>query len=873
MDRHAFIAHYRLGQGGMGTVYRATDTRLNREVALKVISAPFAAGPERLARFARESKLLASLNHPNIAAIYGIEENAIILELVEGPTLADLIGKGPIPVDEALTIVRQIAEGLQYAHDRGIIHRDLKPANIKVTPEGRVKLLDFGLAKALTPDSASSYPASSSTITIGTRVGGVILGTPAYMSPEQAKGIPVDRRADIWAFGAVLYEMVCGRPLFSGQTVTELLAHVITSAPDLTDAPPAVRSLLACCLERDPNNRLRDIGDARFLLADSGAPSETPAPARRVWPWSIAAIFALLAAVFLGLWLRSGPAPAVAHRYTIEGTSGFLFSPDGRWLLSSRTGDLKVRAHAGVEWRSLPATEDASYPFWSPDSTAIGFFSGKSLRAMSVAGGESRDLVPAANPLGGTWRGGVRDGTILFAADGRLQTVNLATLQTRDLPLKYTDGEAPQLPVFLPENDGFVFLLGRSGVFRSSLSAKGGNPERYLDSSHQVTFSRHPPTGRWHIFYVEGSRNAAVSLMTAPINPRTGQLKGTPVKLIEHLATVAGTQTAVFDTSADGHILWKRSAISLPVWRLRWFDRNGNVLGTVGDPGVYTGLALSPDDTRVAVTQGSLAEDVWIYNVQRGTGFRLTTEPGLKIHPVWSSDGRSVYYVGSTDSVREVRVRSAEGGDAPVALYTAGPKERLAPQDVTPDGRRLILLGSNGDAGAGIYSLDLTATGAPRKLEQLAAPSGELRVTSYVRVTRDGRWLIASQSGNSLSPGVNALVRPYPAAASASPETLSNFARAPFLSRDGHAVYGIGIGPAGPSLTLQPLVVESGGRRIRLGPRSVLFPITPPTRIGSNIVAVSRDGERILAIAADNSDELKVQVMTDWTALLPQPSH
>jgi hypothetical protein len=542
--------------------------------------------------------------------------------------------------------------------------------------------------------------------------------------------------------------------------------------------------------------------------------------------------------------------------------------------LSSRTGDLKIRAHDGVEWRSLPATEDASYPFWSPDSTAIGFFSGKRLRTMSVAGGESRDLVPAANPLGGTWRGGVRDGTILFAADGRLRTVNVATLQTRDLPLKFPDGEEPQLPVYLPESDGFLFLLGRSGIFRSSLSAKSGNPERYLDSAHQVTFSRHPRTREWYIFYVEGSRNVALSLMTAPVNPRTGQLKGTPIKLIQHLATVAGTQTAVFDTSADGHLLWKRSAISLPVWRLRWFDRNGNVIGTVGDPGVYTGLALSPDETRVAVTQGSFAEDVWIYNVQRGAGFRLTTEPGLKINPVWSSDGRSVYYVGSTDAVRELRVRSAEGGDAPVVLYTAGPNERLDPKDVTPDGKRLILLAANGDGGgAGIYSVDLSATRAPRKLEQLVAPSRELRVASYVRITRDGRWLIASKSGNSLSPGVSAQVFSYPPTGAGPVTTLNNFLRAPFLGRDGHAVYGTSVGPYGSSLTVQPLIVEPGGRGIRLGPSSVLFPIIPPTRIGSNIIAVSRDGERILAIAADNSDELKVQVLTDWTALLQQPGN
>ncbi|HMC63537.1 MAG TPA: serine/threonine-protein kinase, partial [Gemmataceae bacterium] len=410
---------------------RARDTRLGRDVALKVLPQIFADDPERMARFEREAQVLASLNHPNIAQLYGVEERALVMEYVPGDTL-----RCPLPLEEALPILRQIIDALEEAHERGIVHRDLKPANIKITPEGKVKVLDFGLAKTLADDSAASNASNSPTLasTALTR-GAVLLGTAAYMSPEQARGKTVDKRSDIFVFGAVLYEMLTGRQAFAGETISDSLAAILKNKPDRSLLPAAtpgnVRLLLDRCLEKDPKKRLRDIGEARILLEEPDrsltGPEGTPARKdRRAWlAWAVTAIVTVTSVV--GLWRMRPPRslrPALI-RFTVappenSSVDSLSLSPDGRYLaIAAAVGtgrSLWLRAIDTVELRPLPGTEDARFPFWSPDSRFLGFFAGGKLKKVAVRGGPPQTLCDAAEGQGGTWN---QEGVILFAAESR----------------------------------------------------------------------------------------------------------------------------------------------------------------------------------------------------------------------------------------------------------------------------------------------------------------------------------------------------------------------------------------------------------------------------------------------------------------------
>jgi len=452
------ITHYeitaKLGEGGMGVVYRARDTKLGRDVALKVLPEQFACDPQRMGRFSREAHVLASLNHPNIAGIHGLEEQngvyALVTELVEGPTLADRIAEGPMPLDEAMPLARQMAEALEYAHEHGVIHRDLKPANVKVTEEGTVKVLDFGLAKAMEDEAATGDPADSPTLTLGATKAGVILGTAAYMAPEQARGKRVDKRADIWAFGVVLYEMLTGKRLFRGEDLTETLASVVKEQPDLSAAPPKVRRLLAACLQKDPRQRLQAIGDMRLLLEE--APT-AQAPAMRSWLWPpVAGFFAVAFLVLAFVYFRQTPAEAPAEapfrKFTVtppvavavfsrSDGRALSISPDGRhvaFVEEGSEGRLWVRDLDQEQPRVIEGTEGAFWPFWSPDSAFIGFVVNGGLRKVSVQGGSSNPIceLPGATFRGGTWS---PDGeVIIFSAAPPLPLPSTKSRQPEVLP-------------------------------------------------------------------------------------------------------------------------------------------------------------------------------------------------------------------------------------------------------------------------------------------------------------------------------------------------------------------------------------------------------------------------------------------------------
>ena len=497
-----------LGAGGMGEVYRATDTKLKRQVAIKVLPAALTADHDRLVRFQREAEVLASLNHPHIAAIYGLEDadgvRALVMELVDGPTLADRIAQGAIPLDEALPIAKQIAEALEAAHEQGIVHRDLKPANIKVRPDGTVKVLDFGLAKAMEPTSASSANAMNSpTISMHATQAGIILGTAAYMSPEQTRGGTVDRRADIWAFGVVLYEMLTGRRLFDGATVSDTLAHVLMKDPDWTalpaNTPAPIRRLLRRCLEKDRKRRLADIADARMEIEDARSEPEpafrpAPAPARHrahrvLWIFAPLTLVAFLSALVPTVlyFRRATPEPVVTRLDVVTPSTtdafSFALSPDGRQLAFVANGEkgsqLWLRPLDQVAAQPLAGTDGASFPFWAPDNRAIGFFADSKLKRLDLAGGAPQVLADAIVPRGGTWN---RDGIIVFAP---LNTGGLMRVgATGGTPVPVTRPAAGQgshrWPQFLPDGRRVLFLAA-TGPVLDNMAVTAQQRQRSVD--------------------------------------------------------------------------------------------------------------------------------------------------------------------------------------------------------------------------------------------------------------------------------------------------------------------------------------------------------------------------------------------------------
>ena len=608
MSPQQTIAHYRivskLGEGGMGVVYRATDTKLNREVAIKVLPDSFATDPDRLARFTREAQVLASLNHPNIAHIYGVEDRALVMELVEGEEL-----KGPVPVDTAIAYAKQLAAALEAAHEKGIIHRDLKPANIKITPEGILKVLDFGLAKAAeeSPAPAAASPTISPTLSLSMTQAGMILGTAAYMSPEQARGKAVDKRADIWAFGVVLYEMLSGAMLFRGETASDSMIAVATREPDWNalpaGTPPQVRKLLARCLEKDPKLRLRDIGEARIALENPGTPEPSadhaPSPSRRSWlPWAAALVALGLGLAAGALWLRPSPAAAVAVRFPLsypEGTTQpgnpsapqAVPSPDGRFIALTANLDGKrylwVRPMASTEARRLDGTDGASTPFWSPDGQSIAFFADDKLYKIPASGGTrsticDADLSLAARAAdGGDWS---PNGVIIFAtgASAPLQRVSAsggtaAPVTKLDVSAEETKHTSPQ---FLPDGRHFLYFAqsrdtAKSGIYVQEL----GSGKRTLVMRNSLRAAWAPPA------YLLFARET--TLFAQPMDLGAFRLSGEPVPIAENVTTSAANGRVGFAVSREGTLVY-RIATAINGGQLAWYSRDGKRLDTVGHP-------------------------------------------------------------------------------------------------------------------------------------------------------------------------------------------------------------------------------------------------------------------------------------------------
>ena len=762
------IAHYKItskiGEGGMGEVYRATDLKLGRDVAIKVIPDAFACDAGRMARFAREAQVLAALNHPNIAAIYGLEDRALVMELVEGLTLAERIEQGPIPLEEAMPIARQIAEALEYAHERGIIHRDLKPANIKLTPAGQVKILDFGLAKALASESTSGDPEASPTLTMRANAAGVVIGTAAYMSPEQAKGKSVDRRADIWAFGVVLVEMLTGRSMYHGETVSETLAAVMMTEPDVGSLPvlPAgVRTLIRRCLTKDPRRRLRDIGEARIALDESelamtehGAVPVPPAQSRRsALGWMAAAVLGLALVSLAVVHFREKPAELPVVRVALEppektvftplanSSSSALVSPDGRRIVFSATpaggkSQLWVRALDALAAQPLPGTEGGIPAFWSPDSRFIGFSADDKLKKIDAAGGPPLTLAGAPALRGGAWS---REGVILFATTATSPLMRVAAAGGAATPAtKFAPGEdTHRFPWFLPDGRHFLFEAGTSSG-REHAAVRIGSLDS-LESKVLLDTDSNAIYAQGYVLFLRET-----TLMAQPFDAQRLALTGEAVPLaeqVQHWFTILSNQYGLFSASETGLLAYQAGAESLNL-RLTWLDRNGKRLATAGDAANLGRMQLSPDQksAAVAVTEANNT-DIWIYDLVRGLRTRFTFDPAVEREAVWSPDGRTIVFSSNRKSHFDLYRKASDGTGAEELICSDGLDK--FPTSWSPDGKFLLYTAA-GDhkTGQDIWVLPLAAGVKPFPL--LQTPFNE----SNAQFSPDGRW-VAYQSNES----------------------------------------------------------------------------------------------------------------------------
>ncbi len=804
------IGHYKivskLGEGGMGVVYRATDTKLNRDVAIKVLPDAFAADSDRLVRFTREAQLLASLNHPNIAAIYGVEEGALVMELVEGPTLEERIAAGAVPLDEAILIARQIAEALESAHERGIVHRDLKPGNIKLTLEGRVKVLDFGLAKAMSPDAAPSGNAfSSPTLTMGATLAGVILGTAAYMSPEQAKGKPVDRRGDIWSFGIVLFEMLTGRSMYAAETVTETLAAVIMKEPNFAllpaATPAALRALLARCLDKDPMRRLRDIGEARIALERPlpADPPTVPAPRAPVVvrssriPWIASVVFALAAAALAVVHLRESPPPAPPLRLTIlppekqDFSRWFALSPNGKLLAFSTRGAnaIWVRPLDSMEARQLPNASSNTF-FWSADSRSIAFgYEGK-IRKVDVAGGSPEPICDYSGVLlGGSWNS---EGTILFGATNS-PIMRVSSSGGTPQPVTSLDYSSPggnhSYPAFLPDGRHFLYLRSagkQSGIYAASVDLK---PEQQssvrIAATGPVSFGYAPPRPGvpGHLLYLREH-----SLVAQPFDPTSLRVLGEAAAVAQGIDYTLSV--AAFTVSPTGILVYHTGlGEGADLYQYHWFDRDGKDLGIVGT-GSYPSLALSPDGSRLAHTQ-SLPGDVpqiWIFDLKRGSHTRLSFTPDGGIDPSWSPDGKWVAFSASSHGNQSIFIKDSSGGAPERLVFTSNSTKTL--QDWSSDGKYLLFSEISRETGRrDLWAIPDPTAGGDHK--PILAANGPFNLSTG-RISPDGRWL-AYYSDQSSRPEV--YVRPFPPGDGRSGEWPVSAAggMAPMWRADGKELY------------------------------------------------------------------------------------
>ena len=881
------IAHYDvtalIGEGGMGRVYQATDTKLNRQVALKILPEAFATDPDRLARFQREAHILASLNHPNIAQIHGIEEQgdtrALVLELVEGPTLADRISKGPIPIDEALPIAKQIAEALEAAHEAGVIHRDLKPANVVVKEDGTVKVLDFGLAKALDP-SPTSDPSESPTLTAAATQMGVIMGTAAYMSPEQAKGKTVDRRSDVWAFGAVLYEMLSGRRVFVGDDVSDTLVSVFRDDPDWAalpdDVPPRVRQAVQVCLQKDPKRRVRDVSAIRLAMEGAFETTASPssdaviAPRLQIWqrplPLGLGALLLVLASG-LAAWnfaprerlevTRFDYDLPVNHQLRRETHSVLAGSPDGRRFVYNTTDGLYLRSLDQLEARLLPGTEeDLRTPFFSPDGESLGYYQRGQLKRLSLSGGAAVVLCTAVAPWGATW---ASDGTILFGQPEGVMQVS-ENGGTPSLVVPATAEEQVHGPQLLPGGDVVLFsatnsAVGAGGnrwdeaqvVVHSLISGErtvvveGGSDARYLQSGHLVYALRN-------------------ELFVVAFDVERLAVTSSPVSAIQGVARAVATASANYAVSSQGTLMYLAGDVGRSISPLAWVDRHGNAEAIDTIPAAaYMVPRLSPGGERVLVW----ADGDWrVYDLATGREIRVTTDGQAAPYGGWSHTGAEVAYsssrAGEGQGQMNLWVQSPGGGDA--GRQVTQEEGEVHFDSWSPDGRTVLAHHHRLGSPTRVVTTQVQESDA----ETLVFLEGPFSANNGL-FSPDGRF-VAYQS---LETGEQTLyIRPYPGPGVQIPASVGG-AIEPVWSANGELFY-----RRLDDYTMMAVEVSTDPE-LTVGPPRELFPGTPgpPGAGGRARYSVTPDGERFLFSAdmlrAQESEptvgtSLQVNVVLNW---------
>jgi len=785
-----------LGKGGMGEVYLAEDTNLKRQVAIKVLPQPFALDKERLARFEREARLLASLNHPNIATIYGLEKSDgqqfLVMEPVEGETLAERIKKGPQPVDEALKVCKQIAEGLESAHEKGIIHRDLKPSNVKVTPEGKVKILDFGLAKTFQEEPAVPAADLSKSPTLTDRMTrpGVILGTAAYMSPEQARSRSVDKRTDIWAFGCVLYECLTGQPVLQGETVSDTLALILKGEPDWTklpaNTPPTITTLLRRCLQKDPSHRLQHIGDARIeiqealtegtvLLPTMPETKGEVLPIKRLRPAFLIGLVtglvvgAIAAGIFLWTLMRSTLSePRLIGRYTINlaadapvyivdnYTTSIAISPDGKTIVYSSVRDKKrqlyLRDIEESEAKPISGTEGASGPFFSPSGEWIGYFdpAARKLMKISLRGG-APSIICETTPAGDRGASWGSDDSIVFtpsyssglymvsAAGGKPQAITTLDLEKKE--------KTHRFPQILPDDKTALFTIGTSELTSFDdasigiVSFETGKRETLIEGGSNA---RYAPSG--HIVYA-----GAGSLMAVPFDLKRLEVTGAPVRILDGVVTSDMAGVAHFSFSRSGSLIYVTGGPEIYFTKLVWIDRKGEIQSLPATPKIFRRVDCSPDGKRFALEVSGANQDIWIYEIEREILTRLKSAAGDSQFPIWTPDSKRVTYAQLMGELHTLVWEPADMSGSAEKLITS--EHLLEPTSWSPNGEILTFTEYHPSTGADIWVLSIEGKREPQLFLKTSFNEDDAKFSP------DGRW-IAYDSNES---GQNEVyVRPFP---------------------------------------------------------------------------------------------------------------
>jgi len=894
----------------MGEVYRARDSRLARDVAIKILPDAFVEDPDRVARFEREAKTLAALNHPNIAGIYGLEEIhadvgagfsrlALVLELVEGPTLADRIAHGPIPLDDVLPIARQIAEALEAAHDHGIIHRDLKPANIKLRPDGTVKVLDFGLAKVLGPAEAGHYASQgagdrsvrlqpdhtgSPTITSPMITGpGTILGTAAYMAPEQARGRATDKRADIWAYGCVLYEMLTGRRAFPGDDVSDVYVAVLRDEPDWSalpaDTPPSIRRFLKRALSKDPKLRLREAGSAIVEIDDARLPGEIEArvatdarPAPPAWqrPAVAAAIAVIAATSGISVWFVARPPadprqvarfaiPLEVGEFSSTGRHIVAISPDGSRIAYVANSRIYLRRLDQMRATPVSGTEvgtgtSGRSPFFSPDGESLGFWAGGALKRVAVTGGAPVTMGVAENPFGAWWG---EDGTILFGQGPTGIWQVPATGGKPEVLVRVESGEIAASPQRLPDSDWVLFTLRPRGIGdwnRAQVVVQSPTTGERIVVIDGGRDARYVPTG--HLVYAFNG-----VLHAAPFDVETRRVTGGAVALVEGVGDAANiTAASQFAVAGNGSLVYAEGIgrVSLPQTFV-WVDRAGRETPIPAPIRPYQEFNLSADGTRIAVRVDQATQDIWVYDLRRQVETRLTFDAGNELGPIWTPDGRRVAFGGGVPISWQ-----ASDGTGPLDILWESVEHPLAtPMAFTPDGRLLVAQFSPGAQAVGALSLD-----GNRSFKVLLQSSGFTQRNPTL--SPDGRWLAyeSNESG-----AYEVFVRPFPDVNAGRWQVSSGGGRWPVWSPRSPTRELFYVGPKAfmaISLTTEPTFTP--------GAVTPLFDVeayTGPNVLDYRRVAVAPDGQRFLflksaTVAQSTAPAARLLMVENWFEELKQ---